>query len=347
MALASTPVDAELAVARGNTLIASANVVVNGSDYESPAVLGYALDPADQAHDYNPAGDADPNRPNSPGENDYETPNPERQQRVRWVDGFNFLPDDCDGGHIVDPCQLGAGADTADTRSASTDIVGPIQPFIIEASDTASTWLPEKWRLARANRKLLAVQSKVLEAEFWNGTKATSQTWAQNQYLSKAAGLTVLPAGNVGAALGYIDGLAALEQAIADGSAWQQGMIHATPRLVTHWIRQGLVEAAPGPGGMLRTQLGTIVVAGRGYPGTGPNTGIHLTHLQWAYATPVPQIRLGEITLNQTDEDTVAVSRDTNDRTIRVSRFAAITFSPCFRAGALVNLTTELAVPGS
>lgn len=344
MALASTPVDAELATPRPNSLLASANVVVNGSDYESPAILAQYEAPADQAHDYNPATGADPSAPNGPGENDYETPNPERTERVRWIDGFQFLPDDCTGGHIVDPCQVGASADTIDARSQVADIVGPIQPYIVEASDTASTWLPEWYRLARAKRKLLAVQASVIEREFWSGTKATSQSWANNQFLTKAAGLTVLQSG---AAVGTVDALAALEQAIVDGSPYGKGMIHASPRLATHWTYNGLVEAVPGPPGTLRTQLGTIVIAGAGYLGTGPNNSVNANHLQWAYVTPPVQIRLGEITLNQTDEDTVAVSRDTNDRSIRVARFAAATFSPCFRATVLVNMTTQLAVPGS
>ena len=342
MALAATPVDAELAVARAG-LIRSANVVTDGNDYETPNVLGYLESNADQAEDENPGANADPNAPQGPGENDYSTPNPERQTRVRWIDGFQFYPDDCDGGHIVDPCQLGSNADTADTASSS--IVGPIQPYIIEATDKCSTFgAPHDYRLARARRKILAVQSKVLEAEFWSGTKAQSQAWSNNQYLANPTGLTILGSG---AAYGIIDSLAALEQAISDGSAWQRGVIHATPRLVTHWIAEHLVRAVPNPPGTLMTELGTIVIAGSGYPGTGPDSHINLAHLNWAYATPMVDVRLGEVTFNQTDEDAIAVDRSTNDRTIRASRFAAATFAPCFRAAALVDMTHTLVVPGS
>src|SRR5690349_15404292 len=111
MALASTPVDAELAVPSRSGLIAASNVVIDGNDYESPAVLGYALGAADQAEDQNP--NADPNS-QGPAEADMETAGAVRQERVRWIDGFNFYPEDCDGGHLVDPCQLGSGADPAD-----------------------------------------------------------------------------------------------------------------------------------------------------------------------------------------------------------------------------------------
>jgi hypothetical protein len=118
---------------------------------------------------------------------------------------------------------------------------------------------------------------------------------------------------------------------------------------VTQWISEHLVRAVPNPPGTLLTELGTIVVAGSGYPGTGPDTHISVGHghYQWAFVSPIPQIRLGEITYNQTDEDVVAIDRAANDRTIRASRFASVTFSPCFRAAVLANLTTAHSVPGS
>lgn len=349
MALAATPVDAELAVEPLQGLIRSSRVVVEGSNFESPDILGHPEGAADQAADENPGAGANPSVVQGPGEADYTTSNPARQDKgVHWIEGFQFLPDDCAGGHIVDPCQLGASADTADARSLTTDVVGPIQPYIIEASDTASTWHPAEIRLARAMRKLKAVQSEILEREFWSGTKAQSQGWTNNQYLANTTGLSILPVPGQGSAYGVVDGLAALEQAISDGSAWQRGMIHATPRLVTHWIAERLVRAIPGPpGGTLQTELGTIVVCGSAYPGTGPDTHINLNHLNWAYATPIVQVRLGQITVNQTDEDSYTVDRSANDRTIRVSRFAAATFSPCFRAAVLVNMASSHAVPGS
>lgn len=345
MGLAATPVDAELATpGRASGLIRSIGAVVDGSDYETPNVLGYLEGRADQAEDQNPGRNADPNVPNGPGEQDYETPNPQRASRVRWIDGYQIYPDDCDGGHIVDPCQLGALADVADTGQAS--VIGPIQPFVIEATDKCSTFgAPQAFRLARAQRKLLAVQSKVLEAEFWNGTMAQSQGWTNNQFLRKA-GVSVLGTAPVGGVFGYVDGLAALEQAISDGSAWERGVIHATPQLVTHWISAYLVFVRPSDG-LLTTGLGTVVVAGSGYSGAGPQSAINPNRLEWAYATPVPQIRLGEITWNETDTDTVAVDRQANDRIIRASRFASIVMSGCFRAAALITMTTANQVPGS
>lgn len=266
-------------------------------------------------------------------------------RQVLWIDGFNFDSDPCGGGHIVDPCNLAANADTADTTTCIA--VGPIQPYVVTAAEKQSTFdnRPEFYR-ERARRRLLAGQSKIIEAEFWSGTQASARTWATNQYLANPTALTILQSG---AAMGIIDGLAALEQAIADGSSWERGAIHATPRLVTHWISQQLVHAIPNPPGTLMTELGTVVIPGAGYPGTGPggSAGINLNHLQWAFATPLPQIRLGEITFNETDNDIVAVDRATNDRTVRASRFAAVTIAPCFRAAALVNMTSALAVPGS
>lgn len=265
----------------------------------------------------------------------------------RWISGFSFDPDPCGGGHIVDPCQLSDNINPAETTTCIA--VSGIQPYNVEASEKTSTFYnrPQD-RRDRVRRKLLGVQSKVIEAEFWSGTKAVSQGWTNNQYLTKAAGLTVLSSGQTH---GLVDGLAALEQAIADGSSWEQGAIHASWRLVTHWLWNGLVNAEPNPRtGTLMTDLGTVVIAGAGYPGTGPG-GVAPQgdgkHLQWAYATPLPRVRLGEVHDSGTNDDVVAVDRSTNDRTTRAWRAAAVTVSECFRAGVLVNLLTERALPGS
>lgn len=269
----------------------------------------------------------------------------------RWVEQFSFEADPCAGGHIVDPCQMGVAADTGDTFTCTT--VGPIQPYVVEASETVSTFgnasderVAE--RNARVDRKLLAVQSKIIEAEFWSGTAAVARGWTNNQYLRNPVGLTVLGTSPVGGVFGYVDGLAALEQAVADGTSWDRGAIHASRQLVTHWIHAGLVRAVPNPPtGTLLTELGTPVIAGAGYPGTGPQGAINPNRIEWAYATPMPQVRLGEVFTLGTDDDSVAVDRSTNDRTVRRGRFASVTFSPCFRAGALITMTTALQVPGS
>lgn len=298
-------VDSELEADNRPGLIRSANVVVSGSDEETTA----------------------------------------DGQRTRWVNGFSFDPDPCGGGHIVDPCQLGTGADAAGAQSC--DAVTGIQPYIIESLITRSTFdnRPDYYRTL-TERKLYGIQSKVLETEFWAGAKAISQSWTKNQYLANPTGLTILQSGS---AMGIIDGLAALEQAAADNRSWGRSTIHATPRLVTHWISQQLVKAIPNPPGTLQTQMGTIVIAGAGYPGTGPggSSGVNLNHLQWAFVTPIPDVRLGAVTYNETDTDEVAVTRSANDRRVRVARFAAATMSPCYRACALINMTTSLAVPGS
>lgn len=268
---------------------------------------------------------------------------------TRWISGFSWDPDPCGGGHIVDPCLLGAGADTADTTTCTA--VGPIQPYIIQADETHSTFdnRPDYYR-ERAKRKLLGVQSKLIEQEFWNGTKAQSQVWANNQYLKKTSGLTTLGTAPVGGVFGIVDGLAALEQAISDGSSWGRGAIHASPQLATHWAWQGLLtHAGPDPRtATLLTHLGTVVIVGSGYDGSGPQGSINPNRLEWAYATSIPTIRLGEITYNDTDTESVAtVEPATNTRIVRASRFAAVTISPCFRAGVLITMTTSLQVPGS
>ncbi len=79
------------------------------------------------------------------------------------------------------------------------------------------------------------------------------------------------------------DGLAYLEYVIATGYG-SVGVIHMTRGMALLALGEDLLETV---GGRLQTRLGTPVVAGSGYDGTGPAGTPALTAGQsWAYATP-------------------------------------------------------------
>lgn len=332
MAEAGTPVDGPLArPGRPGMLLSSITPVIDGSDLETPETLGAQYDadlPTTAARD----------------------------RQVRWASGYSFWPEDCKGGHVVDRC---GNTDPVDSDAQSTAVgfsatdssVIPIQPFIVEVTEVCSTIGAASLALigGRLKRKLLAMQSHQVAKEFWTGTLAQSSSWTSNQYLTNATGLTLIQGGGV---VGYVSALAELEQYGYGASDWERLVIHTTPRVAEQWVSQNLVHAVPNPGNVLMTELGTIVVTDSGYPGTGPGgvTAGASNHVQWAYVTGIPQIRLGAIYgLNEDGLATVDTygTSTSNTRTARAWRAASVAIDPCIRGAVLIDLSTAIKIVGS
>src|SRR6516164_2827744 len=106
MAGATTPVDAEKATANiAGSILGSITPVVDGSDYETPDILSPRLDSAQ-----------------------YGTEGATRDRSVRWVNGYTFYPDDCYGGHLMDPCQVGHADVPAFSQLTAIGVTEPVHP---------------------------------------------------------------------------------------------------------------------------------------------------------------------------------------------------------------------------
>jgi hypothetical protein len=129
-------------------------------------------------------------------------------------------------------------------------------------------------------------------------------------------------------------------------------MIHAMPRTVTYWVENGLVhEARPG---VYVTGLGTIVVAGRGYPGTGPgDAAAHLGPLggqyAFAYATTMVYVGTGRVLDTEMADDSHQSSLDplTNLRTHRAWQATFANWDGCVHASVLVDHNLSRSAIGS
>lgn len=270
------------------------------------------------------------------------TPNPEQRSQTRWPGGFYIESEGCGGGSMIDPCGNVGGVD--ETRP---DEIGPIEPLVAEAATTCFTiGSTETEMYDQALRKLAAVRSFQLEREFWTGTAATAAGNTTNQWLTKAG--TAHGIEN-NAPIGYVTALAELEQAIADESTWAVGFIHAMPRTVALWSQNGMVtERRPG---VFQTLLGTFVVAGRGYPGTGPGgAAAHLGPLggqyAFAYATSQVFVRLG-VTSTAVEDPALTFDRTTNLRVVRAYQPVTANWDGCVLASALVDHASTVTAIGS
>lgn len=251
------------------------------------------------------------------------SPSPPPGLDEHWVDGVVWTSRGCAVGRVFEACTSTAyGADAANDMANQGR--KEYQPFVIDASDRCSSFGWQKHDfIQRATEKLESVTDFQLEKEFWGGALIPG-----NIKLAEGSA-TVLTA----AAYTPINALACLENALGGAAGGGQGMIHASRQLVTTWVQSFDLERQ---GNTLYTKLGTIVVPGVGYPGTGPAgqaTGV----TQWAYATGLVTVLVSPIVV-QPDNLGQALDRVANTITYRAQRFAAAVYDGCRHFAAQVAL---------
>lgn len=279
---------------------------------------------------------------------------------TRWINGASSEPDACNVPLDVDDAgegdwpywwDCGSGSTAEDTlgavsgftsgqgykRVATSPELVEGDPVVLWGGYTCSTLSlrnqSEDEVRARVLRKLQAVIPVAVERELWTAQVANAAGFS-NPALTDVATLTPI---NGSAPLGFVTALAELEQALADnGNISGRRIIHAQPRVVTAWRSQYLVEPDP-TGRYLVTGVGTIVVPGNGYPGSGSNLAAGNYSHSWAYGTGQVRVLLGQP--GPVDLISGAVmNRDLNDVIVRSEVEALVLFDPCLHVGVYVNL---------
>lgn len=209
-------------------------------------------------------------------------------------------------------------------------------PYVVYADWECSTFSHNPNELEghyeAARRRLLATWQFQMERELWTGELAQAQGYP-NRWLADSANADNL---SETGAVGLTHGLACLTQYLSSNSGGQQGMIHATPQVVTHWMgldllyRQGSV--------ILTKARDDVVVGGNGYTGGSPYGDDPATGDIWAYATDIVEVREG-----QTDPEGIGgtagkpvqwIDPTTNRIVIRSQKRALASFEGC-RLGAV------------
>lgn len=251
----------------------------------------------------------------------------------RWEAGVVYEPEACgqDATAAFDPS---CDSDDLDKSfDSSTDNID-LSPFGVFAGDACSSFgfASRDWQ-GRATRKLAACESALIEAELWSG--AITRTGSLGNPYFAADASDILTAG----AVTPLKAFACLEQALSECNCGGQGMIHATPQAVTEWAALALLDqvtvTVPGRGLLTRlvSKLGTIVVPGAGYDGSGPGaspvpaTSGHV----WAYATSMVHVRMSPVRVVP-DATADALNRVTNFLEYRAERIVVAGFDCCLAA---------------
>ncbi len=251
----------------------------------------------------------------------------------RWQLGVEFRPDACTGGDVYDASCNPAPVDWDAITRPSTELA---DPFYVRAWDVCSTFGGAEAEQqaeyeARARRLLDKCKSKQAGRELWTG----------NANMANGRRLTDLGSDTVTSGpTAPLTALAFLEQALADGTCGERGMIHASRGLVTQWAGLGNTVLRR-EGGLLLTVHDTIVVSEAGYDGSGPGGVPAVDGSVWAYATGLITVLMDSVEVwPGTYAD--AVDRDTNTVRIVAQQLMVPLWDGCAHFAAEVDVDVPL-----
>lgn len=269
----------------------------------------------------------------------------------RWEQGFAFAPEQC---HSSGRGSWNCAQGDAKTIQANPAVV-QTRPFYVWAADKCAPFDRTRDWQGRADRMLAASESFQISDELWTGTVAQASTepdgvtpWP-NRYLASPEA-DVLNDPVTDGAFSPLNALACLEYAVGQCQNGSRGVIHCTRQLATHWDHYGMLRRE---GNMLLTALDTIVIADAGYDGSGPAGQAESEGSQWAYATGMLQIRLGDVkhlpgTEGEWNELVAAQQFNTPDAQrfnpatnlieVRSERSAAVSWDSCCHLAVNVDL---------
>lgn len=267
-----------------------------------------------------PAG-TDPLDPDSRWESGYQLWGPGCPPSTGTDSGDTCLPEPTEGNPLPPPYPQPEGPETPPWTS------GPLStPFLLRAGVTCQLQQlgrPEalaEWQ-AEARRLLHIDRWGQIAYELWTGAQVSTEPTADNRWLAHPDA-TVLgdPAG-----VSVREAVSLLEDALGATVRGDVNLIHAPKKLVAYLAADGLISSVVGTTSRIFTHGGSLVVADRQYPGTGPEGEEPDGETTWIYGTGVLSARLGSVLNPQSTLET-ATFTPTNDAIVRAEQQAAISW---------------------
>jgi len=263
-----------------------------------------------------------------------------RESDERWVRGLSYIydtegtlrllttnDDTVTGGELFDSDGLARYAD--------------YDPFFIEVEDYSSTFgVLGVDRIKKIKKQLEAGTQKAVEKELWDGLTAQAVGSSPNTFLASSNADVV----HAGAHDAYM-ALFHLEQAIASSPLGEQGVIHMTRDVASVLGSRLVFGKGENDKFFVQTRLGTPVIIGSGYSGTGPvgdgNRTASISN-KWMYATGPVYVHLGKIeVVNENLGQGLDVSGMQNNMRLKAFRPAAAYFDPSIHYTVRVALPTH------
>jgi hypothetical protein len=221
--------------------------------------------------------------------------------------GVLYVPDSCEDDVflIAMDCPPTTGSKTFSPLEAA--VSGG--PFAVMTSYTCGSigFTPAEVE-QRVRWRMQLREQRGVERRIWSGSSGTNGTIPS----------LFANAINLGAAACSTEALEMLEQAVTDAGVVDP-IIHARTGMAAHFGSAHLLER--GPNRMPMTPLGSRIVFGQGYAGTGPTGQAPTTDTEWVYAT-------GRIVIYGSDTQVsdfgMGLNRTTNQITMLAERIFAV-----------------------
>lgn len=262
-----------------------------------------------------------------------QTPSPDS---VHWQQGVTWIERCPTGDTTYDECLSVTGTGAPPEPPAKTPNVDQefrgATPFTVVA-EFQCTPVGLGDAQAVAQDALARVEQHQLETAFWTGAAADQTVVfphlaADGEVLDgdivlQSVATPVVTGADVAAALG------ALEQELADCYKGQ-GLIHVPRSALPTLTAWNLVRE---DGGRLMTPNGNRIVAGGGYPGTGPDGSAPADGTTWIYATGAAWGYRSNVYFTQVRD---SLNRATNTLRMQAERSYLIGFECCLLAAHIV-----------
>lgn len=243
----------------------------------------------------------------------------------RWQSGVSFETLGCGTAQ-------GIGSFSADPEVPTTGLpkqlpsgsgeIGEASEFTIYHHFNCSPvgWTPAQAQ-GRALERLLVHEEARVEQALWTGDLGNVPSLASASTVELSS-----------TAVSTIAGVVLLEEFIAS-TYGSLGMLHMTRGMATALIEAKVVVPK---GNRLLTPLGTPVIAGSGYPGTGPADEAVSAGQSWVYATPALFGYRSEVFTSSNNPGDL-LSKGTNDLYAVAERTYLLGFDPCGVAAVLID----------
>lgn len=248
---------------------------------------------------------------------------------LRWGNGIEYENEACsfiEGTYDI--CDQNPDVDPG--ASNVNDLV-KFDPWGIWEADVCSVMDVGRNREERAQRALEVSQSYQIARELWKGTFAQAKDKESRWLASEES--DVVSAGGTS----LTDGIACLEQGLAQCGRGRLGMIHVTPQVLTYMQGEGLVSEPRQSDGLARTVMGTIIVSDAGYDGSSPLGAAPASGSIWAYATSLVRVWMGplEIFIGQRAQ---RINTELNDEAVVAHRVVMYDWDECCHLAVELNL---------
>lgn len=256
--------------------------------------------------------------------------------RDRWESGARWEPGTCEPVDGIGQAQC----DPEDTVGLPKELDsnlpgwGNASPFTVYGHFQCSPvgYSAERAQ-ALADDHLYAREEARVERAFWTGDLGNIPNLRQTLDTDGTPVLTEVVNPTPGTAVDFVVGLGLLEAALAE-SYGSIGVIHMSRLAGSVATSRQVVQTT---GGRLTSHLGTPIVAGAGYPGTGPTGQVPTGNTTWMYATPALFGYRSEV-FRSSNRPGDLFDRARNDLYAVAERSYLLGFDPCGVFAVLVDL---------